>query len=73
MDYHEHALGRGAQAEAAAYVELRKGHGFALYGVGMDVNLIAASLKAVISAVNHAFAYEDRASQPAAESGRGAA
>jgi 2-isopropylmalate synthase len=58
MDYHEHALGRGAQAEAAAYVELRRGHGPALYGAGMDVNLIAASLKAVVSAVNHSFAVE---------------
>jgi 2-isopropylmalate synthase len=58
MDYHEHALGRGAQAEAAAYVELRRGHGAALYGAGTDVNLIAASLKAVVSAVNHSFAAE---------------
>jgi 2-isopropylmalate synthase len=69
MDYHEHALGRGAQAEAAAYVELRRGHGAALYGAGMDVNLIAASLKAVVSAVNHSFALERQAAAeaPAAE------
>jgi 2-isopropylmalate synthase len=60
MDYHEHALGRGAQAEAAAYVELRRGQGPALYGAGMDVNLIAASLKAVVSAVNHSFAVDRR-------------
>jgi 2-isopropylmalate synthase len=71
MDYHEHALGRGAQAEAAAYVELRRGHGQALYGAGMDVNLIAASLKAVVSAVNHSFAVERRAAQAAAQSGSG--
>jgi 2-isopropylmalate synthase len=73
MDYHEHALGRGAQAEAAAYVELRRGHGMALYGAGMDVNLIAASLKAVISAVNHSFAVERQASQAAERTDRGAA
>jgi 2-isopropylmalate synthase len=60
MDYHEHALGRGAQAEAAAYVELRRGAGATVYGAGLDVNLIAASLKAVVSAVNHSFAVERR-------------
>jgi 2-isopropylmalate synthase len=70
MDYHEHALGRGAQAEAAAYVELRRAHGAALYGVGMDVNLIAASLKAVVSAVNHSFAVErQEAGEPIAATG----
>jgi 2-isopropylmalate synthase len=58
MDYLEHALGRGAEAEAAAYVELKRGQGAPFFGVGMDVNLIAASLKAVVSAVNHSFAVE---------------
>jgi 2-isopropylmalate synthase len=73
LDYHEHALGRGARAEAAAFVEVRLGSGVALYGAGVDVNIIAASLKAVVSAVNRSFAVDRQASQPAAEPGRGAA
>jgi 2-isopropylmalate synthase len=58
VDYHEHALGRGAHAEAVAYVELRRGQGQALHGVGIDANLVAASLKAVVSAVNRSVAAE---------------
>jgi 2-isopropylmalate synthase len=58
MDYREHALGRGADATAACYVELRRGQGAALWGVGIDVNLIEASLKAVVAAVNHSVAVE---------------
>jgi 2-isopropylmalate synthase len=58
MDYHEHALDQGANASAVAYVELRRGQGPTLYGVGMDTDLGAASLKAVVSAVNRALAVE---------------
>jgi 2-isopropylmalate synthase len=60
MDYHEHALGRGAEAHAAAYVELRRGSGPSLFGAGIDANLVTASLKAVVSAVNGALAVERR-------------
>jgi 2-isopropylmalate synthase len=60
MDYHEHALGRGAQAEAAAYLELRLGQGPAVFGAGIDVNIITASLKAVVSAVNRSIAVQRR-------------
>ena len=48
LDYHEHALGGGAQARAAAYLELRI-DGRTLFGVGIDANIVAASLKAVLS------------------------
>jgi 2-isopropylmalate synthase len=61
MDYHEHALGRGAEAQAAAYVELRRGQGPALYGAAIDASLTAASLKAVVTAVNRALAVERQA------------
>jgi len=57
-DYHEHALGRGAQAEAVAYVEVRRGQGPTRYGVGIDANLVVASLKAVVSAANRCVAHE---------------
>ena len=52
MDYHEHAVGAGANATAVSYVELRVNEGDALHGVGMDSNIVTASFKAILSAVN---------------------
>jgi 2-isopropylmalate synthase len=53
-DYREHAIGTGANAAAVAYVELRLAGGGTLFGVGIDKNIVVASLKAVVSAVNRA-------------------
>ena len=50
-DYREHAIKSGADSQAAAYVEA-KVEGRTLYGVGIDSNILDASLKAVLSAVN---------------------
>jgi 2-isopropylmalate synthase len=50
LDYREHALGAGADARAAAYVEARTDDGRVLFGVGIDRNIVAASLRAVASA-----------------------
>ena len=52
MDYHEHAIGSGADAKAACYVELRLGNGPTLFGAAIDSNIVTASFKAVLSAVN---------------------
>ena len=60
IDYHEHAVGRGANATAATYVELQDGKGEILHGVGMDPNIVMASLKAVLSAVLRLLAKEGR-------------
>ena len=51
-DYREHAMGTGAKATAVAYVELRLPDGATLFGVGIDKNIVVASLKAVLSGVN---------------------
>ena len=51
LDYHEHALSSGGDAIAAAYVECAV-RDQVLWGVGFDANIVTASLKAVISAVN---------------------
>ncbi|RZI43273.1 2-isopropylmalate synthase [Herbaspirillum sp. HC18] len=56
MDYHEHAIGSGADAHAACYVELRVENGPTLFGAGVDGNIVTASFKAVLSAVNRHFA-----------------
>jgi 2-isopropylmalate synthase len=50
LDYHEHAIGSGANAQAVAYLELRIGEK-TLFGVGMDSNIVSASLKAIVSGV----------------------
>jgi 2-isopropylmalate synthase len=51
-DYREHAMGHGASASAVAYMELRLADGTSLFGVGIDKNIVVASLKAVMSGVN---------------------
>jgi 2-isopropylmalate synthase len=51
-DYTEHALGEGADAKAAAYVEARVNGNKTRWGVGLDANIVTASLRAVVSAVN---------------------
>lgn len=51
LDYNEHALSSGGDAIAAAYVECVVG-GEVLWGVGLDPNIVTASLRAVVSAVN---------------------
>jgi len=51
LDYAEHALSAGGDARAAAYLEAAVGERV-LWGVGLDANIVIASLKAVVSAVN---------------------
>ena len=51
-DYHQHAAGAGSDATADSYIEAETPEGRVLWGVGMDSNIVAASLKAVTSAAN---------------------
>ncbi len=53
LDYAEHALSSGGDAQAAAYVECEV-DGETRWGVGVDPNIVTASLRAVASAVNRA-------------------
>ncbi len=52
VDYHEHSASRGSDATAVAYVETVDPSGTLRWGVGLDPNIITASLRAVLSAVN---------------------
>jgi 2-isopropylmalate synthase len=54
LDYHEHSIGSGADAQAAAYLELRIGDALTLFGVGIDANIVSASLKAIVSGLQRA-------------------
>jgi 2-isopropylmalate synthase len=53
LDYAEHALTEGTDAQAASYVEVAI-DGQVFWGVGIDTNTATASMRAVISAVNRA-------------------
>jgi 2-isopropylmalate synthase len=52
MDYSEHALSDGENAEAIAYIKLRIADGTTKFGVGRDEDIVAASIRAVLSGVN---------------------
>ena len=54
LDYHEHAMGAGASAQAVAYLELRINEQHTVFGVGMDANIVSASLKAIVSGMQRA-------------------
>jgi 2-isopropylmalate synthase len=58
LDYHEHAMGRGEDATAAAYVEADV-DGEVVWGVGIHSSIVTASLRAVVNAVNRARALRD--------------
>jgi len=66
LDYHEHAVGQGANAQAVAYLELRVDDRQTLFGVGMDANIVTASLRAIISGIERA----ETPGQPMAGAGK---
>lgn len=56
LDYSEHALGAGSNAQAASYIHLMdKNSGKVTYGVGVSSNITRASLRGIFSAVNRLF------------------
>ena len=53
LDYEEHALAGGANAQAAAYIHLLNAEdGSVTYGVGVSSNITRASVRAMFSAIN---------------------
>jgi 2-isopropylmalate synthase len=69
MDYHEHAIGSGANAQAASYIELRLNNGATRFGVGIDANIVTASFRAIVSGLNRQIAAGER-TEPEPEMGR---
>ncbi|WP_274630589.1 2-isopropylmalate synthase [Arvimicrobium flavum] len=51
VDYSEHSIQRGSNAAAISYMEMEHPGG-KLFGAGVNTNIVAASLEAVISAAN---------------------
>ena len=70
LDYHEHAIakgpGTGSSARAAAYLELRIADTRTLFGVGIDGNIVTASMKAVVSGLLRSGAWTGQHELPAA-------
>jgi len=53
VDFHEHALGEGSDAQAISILAIEDGSdGGRCYGIGVSRNTITASLHAIISAMN---------------------
>src|SRR5450830_1923961 len=72
MDFHEHAIGAGANAQAASYIELRLNEAPTGFGVGIDANIVTASFKAVLSAINRQIAIDQSANQPSSPKAKAA-
>ena len=51
-DYSEHAIGKGSDVQAAAYVECRTPDGKSIWGVGVDADVATASVRAVLNAAS---------------------
>jgi 2-isopropylmalate synthase len=52
LNYSEHSLGKGAQAQAVSYIQIKTDRGNTFFGAGIDTNIELASIKAVVSALN---------------------
>ena len=52
VDYHEHAVGHGADAEAVAYVEAEMDGTGTTFGVSRHANITIATLRATCGALN---------------------
>lgn len=50
--YHEHALSKSSSSKAVAYIQLTVPEGTPKWGVGIDTDIIVASIKAVLSALD---------------------
>jgi len=51
-DYHEQAIGKGADAQALAYVPLKLEDNGVIFGVGADSNIDQAAVRAIVAGLN---------------------
>ena len=56
LSYAEHSLGKGSEARAVSYIQIKTDRGQTLYGAGIDTNIELASIKAIVSALNRVLA-----------------
>jgi len=55
LSYSEHLLGKGSEARAVSYIQIKTDRGQTLFGAGIDTNIELASIKAIVSALNRVF------------------
>ena len=60
VDYHQHAITQGADAQGASYIALSSAEGEQIFGVGLHTNVIVSSLKALVAAFNAALAQREQ-------------
>lgn len=59
LDYKEHAISRGSDSQAVAYIQLHdRLTGHDIFGVGIDHNISMASIKGILCAINRGKAVE---------------
>ncbi|MBI9020250.1 MAG: 2-isopropylmalate synthase [Verrucomicrobia bacterium] len=51
-NYHEQAVGKGADAQALAYVPLKRAGNGVIFGVGSDSNIDQAAVRAIVAGLN---------------------
>jgi 2-isopropylmalate synthase len=51
-DYHEQAVGKGADAQALAFVPLKLEGNGVVFGVGSDSNIDQAAVRAIVAGLN---------------------
>ena len=56
LSYAEHSLGKGSEARAVSYIQIKTDRNRTLFGAGIDTNIELASIKAIVSALNRALA-----------------
>ena len=54
VNYHEHAVSSGSDAQGICYIELKKVNGDHIFGAGIHPNINVAALKGIICAMNRA-------------------
>jgi 2-isopropylmalate synthase len=56
LSYSEHSLGKGSEARAVSYIQIKTERGHTVFGAGIDTNIELASIKAIVSALNRTLA-----------------
>ena len=54
VNYHEHDVSSGSDAQGICYIELKKANGDHIFGAGIHANINVAALKGIICAINRA-------------------
>ncbi|MBQ7317918.1 MAG: 2-isopropylmalate synthase, partial [Phascolarctobacterium sp.] len=54
VNYHEHAVSSGSNAQGICYIELKKPDGEHIFGAGIHPNINVAALLGIICAINRA-------------------